>query len=420
MKVLVLGGGGREHALCWALDRDPSVTEVLCAPGNAGIAQVARCVDADPSDTALIRELAVREDVGLVVVGPEAPLVAGVADALEPAGVPVFGPSREGAMLESSKSFTKDVLAAAGVPTARHWSGTDPDEARKALDDFAPPYVVKADGLAAGKGVRICSDRSEAEAAVQEMLVDLVFGEAGSRLVIEEYLDGREISLLVLCDGETVVPLVPAQDYKRALDGDEGLNTGGMGAYSPVAGFGAAEAQQACDELVKPVADELRSRGTRYVGVLYAGLMLTAEGPKVLEFNVRFGDPETQVVLPRLRSPLGAVLLACAKGELASQPLEWDDRACVTVVLASGGYPGSYDTGALISGLDDAAQVDGAVVFHAGTRHEGDDIVTAGGRVLAVSGLGGNVEQARATAYSAADLISFDRLHRRSDIAAGR
>ena len=420
MKVLVLGGGGREHALCWALDRDPGVTEVLCAPGNAGISQVARCMDADPTDTAMIRELAIREEVDLVVVGPEAPLVAGVADALEPAGVPVFGPSRDGAMLESSKSFTKDVLAAAGVPTARHWSGTDPEAARKALDDFSPPYVVKADGLAAGKGVRICSERSEAEAAVQEMLVDLVFGEAGSRLVIEEYLDGREVSLLVLCDGETVVPLVAAQDYKRALDGDKGLNTGGMGAYSPVDGFGADEAQDACDALVKPVADELRSRGTRYVGVLYAGLMLTSDGPKVLEFNVRFGDPETQVVLPRLRSPLGAVLLACAKGELATQPLEWDDRACVTVVLASGGYPGSYATGTVISGLDEAAQVGDAVVFHAGTRRDGDDVVTAGGRVLAVSGLGDSVEQARATAYAAADHISFDGLHRRSDIAAGR
>jgi phosphoribosylamine---glycine ligase len=420
VKVLVLGGGGREHALCWALDRDPGVDEVLCAPGNAGIAAVARCLDADPSDTALIREIAVREQVGLVVVGPEAPLVAGVADALQPAEIPVFGPTRDGAMLESSKSFTKEVLAAAGVPTARYWSGTDPEQALAALDDFDAPYVIKADGLAAGKGVRICAERDEAEEAVREMLVDLIFGEAGSRLVIEEYLDGREVSLLVLCDGDTVVPLVPAQDYKRALDGDEGLNTGGMGAYSPVADFGPVEAQQACDALVKPVADELRSRGTRYVGVLYAGLMLTSQGTKVLEFNVRFGDPETQVVLPRLRSPLGQVLLACANGELAAQTLEWDDRACATVVLASGGYPGGYDTGKVITGLDAAEKADDVVVFHAGTRERDGEVVTAGGRVLAVSGVGATVEQARATAYAAADMISFDGLHRRNDIAAGR
>lgn len=418
MKVLVLGGGGREHALCWALTADPDVTEVLCAPGNAGIAQVARCIDADPTDTALIRELAVREEVGLVVVGPEAPLVAGVTDALEPTEIPVFGPTRGGALLESSKSFTKDVLAAAGVPTARHWAGNDPQEALAALDDFTAPYVVKADGLAGGKGVRICADRAEAEAAVREMLVDLIFGEAGSRLVIEEFLDGREVSLLVLCDGERVVPLAPAQDYKRALDDDKGLNTGGMGAYSPVADFRGPQARQACDELVKPVADELRSRGIRYVGVLYAGLMLTADGPKVLEFNVRFGDPETQVVLPRLRTPLGSLLLACTQGNLP-QELTWDDQACVTVVLASAGYPAGYDVGKPIEGLETAESVEHAVVFHAGTRREGDRVVTAGGRVLAVSGMGETVGQARAAAYAAADTISFDGLQRRSDIAAG-
>ena len=418
MKVLVLGGGGREHALCWALAADPEVSEVLCVPGNAGIAGVARCIEADPTDTAFIRELAVREEVGLVVVGPEAPLVAGVANALEPTDIPVFGPSSEGAKLESSKSFTKEVLAAAGVPTARHWSGTDPAEALAALDDFEAPYVLKADGLAGGKGVRICTDRTEAEGVVREMLVDLVFGEAGARLVIEEFLDGREVSLLALCDGDTVVPLAPAQDYKRALDGDRGLNTGGMGAFSPVAGFSADDAQRVCDTMIAPVAAELLSRGIRYVGVLYAGLMLTESGPKVLEFNVRFGDPETQVVLPRLRSHLGTVLLACARGELADW-LTWTDEACVTVVLASAGYPGTYATGKVISGLQEASAVEGALVFHAGTAVAQDgSIVTAGGRVLAVSGLGATVEQARSAAYAAADCISFEGMQRRSDIAA--
>ena len=419
MKVLVLGGGGREHALCWALGRDPEVTEVLCVPGNAGIAQVARCIAADPSDTAFIRELAVREEIALVVVGPEAPLVAGVADALAPTGIPVFGPTREGALLESSKSFTKEVLNAAGVPTARHWSGTDPDAAIKALADFSAPYVVKADGLAGGKGVRICADRAEAEVVVREMLVDLVFGEAGARLVIEEFLEGQEVSLLVLCDGTTVIPLAPAQDFKRAQDNDRGLNTGGMGAYSPVPAFTAEDARRVCDEMIKPVADELRSRGITYVGILYAGLMLTPQGPKILEFNVRFGDPETQVVIPRLNSYLGSLLLACARSELADW-LTWDDRACVTVVLASAGYPGTYQTGKPISGLAEAAAVEGALVFHAGTGvAEDGQVVTAGGRVLAVSGLGATVAEARATAYAAADLISFEGLQRRSDIAAG-
>ena len=418
MKVLVLGGGGREHALCWALGRDPTVTEVLCAPGNIGIAAVARLVDADASDTALIREIAVREAVGLVVVGPEAPLVAGVADTLAAANVPVFGPTREGAKLESSKSFTKEILDAAGVPTARHWSGTDPALAVEVLDEFSAPYVVKADGLAAGKGVRICMDRAEAEAAISEMLVDLVFGEAGSRLVIEEFLEGQEVSLLALSDGNTVLPLAPAQDYKRALDGDRGLNTGGMGAYSPVATFGEAEAAEVCRTMLEPVVAELRSRGITYVGVLYAGLMLTTDGTKVLEFNVRFGDPETQVVLPRLQTPLGRLLLACAQGEL-TDVLRWDDRAAVTVVLASAGYPGSYETGKTIQGLADAAGVEGALVFHAGTARQGDEVVTAGGRVLAVSGLGASVQEARAVAYAAADRISFDGLQRRGDIAAG-
>jgi phosphoribosylamine--glycine ligase len=417
MKVLVLGGGGREHALCWSLARSH---EVLCAPGNAGIAGVATVYDCDPTDTAAIRELAVREAVDLVVVGPEAPLVAGVADTLTAAEIPVFGPTSEGARIEGSKAFAKEVMEAAGVPTAGYWSGADPEQARAALEDFDPPYVIKADGLAAGKGVIICADRDEAEQAITDLMVEQTLGAAGSIVVIEEFLDGPEMSVFGVCDGTDVVLLAPAQDFKRAFDGDQGPNTGGMGAFSPYP-FDAQEYAALRTTVFEPVLNELASRGMRYVGVLYAGLILTSDGPKVLEFNARFGDPETQVVLPRLRSDLGELLAAAARGDLASTPpLEWDDRACVTVVLASGGYPGSYDTGKRIDGLDQAAAVDDALVFHAGTAADNGTVVTAGGRVLAVTGFGSSVAEARDTAYAAADRITFDGLQRREDIAAGR
>ena len=417
MKVLVLGSGGREHALCWSLARHH---EVLCAPGNAGIAAVAEVHDVDASDTAAVRELAVRAGVDLVVVGPEAPLVAGVADTLTAAEIPVFGPTSEGARIEGSKAFAKEVMAAAGVPTAGYWSGTDPEQARGALEDFAPPYVVKADGLAAGKGVRICADRAEAEQAITDLMVEQTLGAAGSMVVIEEFLDGPEMSVFGLCDGNDVVLLAPAQDFKRAYDDDQGPNTGGMGAFSPYP-FDPAEYEALRASVFEPVLAELASRGIRYVGVLYAGLILTAVGPKVLEFNARLGDPETQVVLPRLRSDLGELLAACADGRVREHPpLAWDDRACVTVVLASGGYPGSYETGHPISGLDEAAQAPDAVVFHAGTRAGDGGVVTAGGRVLAVSALGSDVEDARRKAYAAADVITFDGRQLRSDIARGR
>jgi len=419
MRVLVLGGGGREHALCWALSNAPSVDTVLCAPGNAGIAAVADVRAVDPADTALVRELAVREELDLVVVGPEEPLVADVAGTLDVAGVPVFGPTRDAARIESSKSFAKAVMAAAGVPSARHWAGSNTDEAAAALDGFSPPYVVKADGLAAGKGVRICPDRDGALAAIDAALVERVYGEAGARVVVEEYLSGPEVSLFGLCDGDTVVPMAAAQDYKRALDGDAGPNTGGMGAYSPVPAVGDELLADLGRAVLEPVAAELASRGSRYVGVLYAGLVLTGDGPKVLEFNARFGDPEAQAILPRLRTDLGELLLACATGRLADAPApRWDPRACVTVVLASAAYPEPSPDGVAVDGLDDAAGVEGAYVFHAGTRSEGRRVVTAGGRVLSVSGLGATLADARATAYAAADRIRFDGLHRRSDIAA--
>jgi phosphoribosylamine---glycine ligase len=419
VKILVLGGGGREHALCWALARSPSAGELLCAPGNAGIETVARTVGTDPTDAAMVRELAVAEAVDLVVVGPEAPLVAGVTDTLRTAEVPVFGPTRDGARIEASKAFAKQVMVDAGVPTGGYWTGEDPDEALAALDGFEPPFVVKADGLAAGKGVRICTDPLEAGRAVREALVDRVFGDAGARLVIEEFLHGPEVSVFGLCDGLSVVPLAAAQDFKRAFDDDEGPNTGGMGAYSPVPALDDDRLANIHSTVLAPTVAELERRGTPYVGVLYAGLVLTADGPKVLEFNARFGDPEAQALLPRLQGDLVQLLHACATGDLAQagSPV-WDERACVTVILASGGYPGSYETGKAISGLEDAARVDGAVVFHAGTRRVGGGVVTAGGRVLAVSGLGASIAQARATAYEAADRVSFEGLQRRDDIAA--
>ena len=425
MRVLVLGGGGREHALCWALARSASVTEVLCAPGNAGIASLARLCEVDPTDIAMIRETAVREAVDLVVVGPEGPLVAGVADTLAVAGVPVFGPPRSAAGIESSKTFAKQVMAAAGVPTGAYWSGADPAAARAALRRFAPPYVVKADGLAAGKGVRICADLAEASQAVDDALVGGRFGAAGETVVIEEFLEGPELSVFAVCGaagerGEGHVVIGAARDYKRALDGDRGQNTGGMGAYTPVPAFTDALREQVSDTILAPTLDELSRRGLPYRGLLYAGIVLTAEGPKVLEFNARFGDPEAQALLPCLPGDLGALLAAAAapvsEGGLTGAPAI--EGACVTVVLASGGYPGEYETGMRISGLDEAAASPGALVFHAGTRREGRHIVTAGGRVLAVSGLGGTLAEARAAAYAAADLIEFDSLHRRNDIAA--
>ncbi len=417
MRVLVLGGGGREHALCWALARAPSTDVVLCAPGNIGIAEVAELHDVDPTDTAMVRELAVRERIDLVIVGPEAPLVAGVTDSLQAAGIAVFGPTSEAARIESSKVFAKDVMAAAGVPTARYWAGNDAQSARAALRSFDPPYVVKADGLAAGKGVRICADEGAAGEALKELMVDQLVGAAGSTVLIEEFLEGPEVSVFGLCDGSDVMLLAPAQDFKRAHDGDAGPNTGGMGAYCPYP-LDQATHDGLRDGVFRPVLAELALRGASYVGVLYAGLVLAPDGPKVLEFNARFGDPETQALLPRLTSDLAQVLAACAAGRLAQVPApRWEDRSAVTVVLASGGYPGEYQTGAPISGLDEAAAVEGALVFHSGTRLDGDQVVTAGGRVLAVTGLAGTVAQARDTAYAAADRIRFDGLQRREDIA---
>ncbi|HUG85825.1 MAG TPA: phosphoribosylamine--glycine ligase [Euzebya sp.] len=419
MRVLVVGGGGREHALTWALSTSPSVRSVVCAPGNAGIAMTARVRPLQAERPDDVVALAQDELADLVVIGPEGPLVAGVVDALLDAGITTFGPTAAAARLEGSKTFAKQIMAAAGVPTAGYWSGGDPAEARQALDRFDPPYVIKADGLAAGKGVRICADRAEAEQAIDAALVDGVFGAAGAALVIEEFLAGPECSLFGLSDGTTVRALQPAQDFKRALDGDEGLNTGGMGAYSPVPAIDATDVAKLQSSVLQPIIDEMAARGTPFVGVLYAGLALTADGPRVIEYNARFGDPETQVVLPRMTSDLGQLLLACAEGRLADVgPVAFTDDVCVTVVMASGGYPGSYATGLPISGLDVAGRMDGVTVFHAGTRSEGARALTAGGRVLAVSATGRDSVLARARAYAAVGAIDFQGAHFRTDIAA--
>ncbi|GGS24058.1 phosphoribosylamine--glycine ligase [Streptomyces parvus] len=410
MKVLVIGGGAREHALCRSLSLDPDVTALYCAPGNAGIAEVAELHPVDALDGDAVARLATGLGAGLVVVGPEAPLVAGVADAVRAAGIPCFGPSGEAARLEGSKAFAKDVMAGAGVPTARSYVCTTPAEIDEALDAFGAPYVVKDDGLAAGKGVVVTED------------VDVARAHALScdRVVIEEFLDGPEVSLFAITDGTTVVPLQPAQDFKRALDGDEGPNTGGMGAYSPLPWADPKLVDEVLATVLQPTVDELRRRGTPFSGLLYAGLAITSRGVRVIEFNARFGDPETQVVLARLQTPLAGVLLASANGTLdVLPPLNWRDDAAVTVVIASHNYPDTPRTGDPIDGLADVAAQDApdAYVLHAGTRAEGDAVLSAGGRVLSVTATGKDLTAARERAYTALGRIRLDGSQHRTDIA---
>ncbi|MFE9553614.1 phosphoribosylamine--glycine ligase [Streptomyces sp. NPDC006692] len=410
MKVLVIGGGAREHALCRSLSLDPDVTALYCAPGNAGIAEVAELHPVDQMDGDAVARLAVELGSDLVVVGPEAPLVAGVADSVRAAGIPCFGPSREAAQLEGSKAFAKDVMAAANVPTARSYVCTTPEEIDEALDAFGAPYVVKDDGLAAGKGVVVTDDL----AAAREHAL------ACDRVVIEEFLDGPEVSLFAITDGVTVLPLQPAQDFKRALDGDEGPNTGGMGAYSPLPWADPKLVDEVMASVLQPTVDELRRRGTPFSGLLYAGLAITSRGVRVIEFNARFGDPETQVVLARLKTPLASVLLNSANGTLdAEPPLNWRDDAAVTVVIASHNYPATPRTGDPIEGLDEVAAKDAptAYVLHAGTRRDGDTVVSAGGRVLSVTATGKDLTQARDRAYAAVGRIRLDGSQHRTDIA---
>ncbi|MFI7547696.1 phosphoribosylamine--glycine ligase [Actinoplanes sp. NPDC049599] len=405
MRVLLIGSGGREHALAVGLAADPSVEQLIAAPGNPGIAAVAELRDVSAADPAAVAALAVETAADLVVIGPEAPLVAGVADAVRAKGIACFGPSGAAAQLEGSKTFAKDVMAAAGVPTGRSFTCTTDTEVAAALAEFGPPYVVKNDGLAAGKGVVVTDDRAAAEAHAREC----------GRVVIEEYLDGPEVSLFVVTDGTAAVPLMPAQDFKRALDDDEGPNTGGMGAYAPLSWAPADLVPRVMAETVLPTLEEMRSRGTPFAGLLYVGLALTSKGPKVIEFNARFGDPETQVVLALLATPLGELLHAAATSTLADfPPLRWHEGAAVTVVVASHNYPGTPRTGDVITGGEQPG------VIHAGTARRADGaLVSAGGRVLSATATGADLAAARAAAYALVEGISLEGSHHRTDIALG-
>ncbi|GAA2012839.1 phosphoribosylamine--glycine ligase [Brevibacterium samyangense] len=413
VKVLVIGPGAREHALVAALSRDPQVEAVIAAPGNPGIGLLCETRPVDATDPAAVTALAEELDVDLVIVGPEAPLVAGVADALREASFAVFGPGQEAATLEGSKAFAKEIMESAGVPTASAVAATSEQEAAEALDRFGAPYVVKADGLAAGKGVVVTEDRAAALAHATSCL------SVSDRVVIESYLDGPEVSLFVLCDGKTAVPLEPAQDFKRIRDNDEGPNTGGMGAYSPLPWAPEGMVEEIVRTVAQPVVDEMARRGHPFVGLLYCGLALTSRGIQVIEFNVRFGDPETQSVLARLESPLAQVMLAAAEGRLAEiEPLQWSDDYAVTVVLAAENYPDSPRSGDAIGGLEEAADLEDVMVLHAGTATAPDgEIVTSGGRVLSVVAKGATLDAARERAYAAVDLIDWDGEQHRSDIA---
>jgi phosphoribosylamine---glycine ligase len=417
VRLLVVGGGGREHALTWKLAQNPTVDKIFAVPGNAGIGEFAQCEPLDLDDVNVVADFAESNGIDLTIVGPEAPLVAGLADELASRGEPVFGPSRNAARIEGSKAWAKQIMEKANVPTARSDTVTSFEEGVAAVERFGTPVVIKADGLAAGKGVTVAENPAAAEEALRLCLVDGAFGKAGMTVVVEEFLQGEELSILCLTDGRTVLPLVPAQDFKRAADGDRGPNTGGMGSYSPVPHAPADIVSRTVAEVLEPTVRALESEDSRYVGCLYAGLILTADGPKVLEFNCRFGDPETQAVIPRLRSDLAELLLACVEGNLSPYVPRWSPEACVSVVVASGGYPGSFRKGIPIEGLSEAASMDGVEIFHAGTARRSGRVVTAGGRVLAVSALGRDLEAARERAYEAVSTIRFDGMHYRTDIA---
>ncbi len=415
MNILLLGSGGREHALAWKMAASPLTDRLVCAPGNAGIAREAECVALDLADHAAVIGFCRANAIDFVVVGPEGPLCAGIVDDLETAGIKAFGPSRAAAQLEGSKGFTKDLCRSNRIPTAAYERFRAAEPAKAYVRARGAPIVIKADGLAAGKGVIVAQNLDEAEAAIVMMLGGGL-GDAGAEVVVEEFLDGEEASFFALCDGDTAIPLASAQDHKRAFDGDTGPNTGGMGAYSPAPIVDAAMGARVMGEIVLPTLAAMKAMGTPFKGVLYAGLMITAEGPKLIEYNVRFGDPECQVLMLRLMSDLVPALLASRDGVLKSLDLRWYREAALTVVIAARGYPGSYAKGSVIDGLDDAAAVAGVEIFHAGTKTEGGRILASGGRVLDVSALGGTVREARARAYEAISRIHWPEGFYRHDI----
>ncbi|MEW6660996.1 MAG: phosphoribosylamine--glycine ligase [Bacillota bacterium] len=414
MKILVIGGGGREHALVWKLSQSPKVSKVFCAPGNAGIAQLAACVDLEAENIPGLLAFAQTEKIDLTVVGPEGPLVKGIVDAFQAAGLKIFGPTQKAAAIEGSKAFAKNLMVKYRIPTARYGVFSEPNEAKIFIRDHGAPCVVKADGLAGGKGVIIAMDEATALAAVDTMMEERSFGQAGERVVIEEYLEGEEVSILAFTDGQTVVPMVSAQDHKRIFDCDAGPNTGGMGAYSPAPVFTPELHQQVLTEILIPTIQGMASEGKPYKGVLYAGLMITKEGPKVLEYNARFGDPETQPILMRLETDLVDIMMAVVEERLAGQEIRWLPDPAVCVVLAAGGYPGSYRKGDIIAGLEEVPPE--VLVFHAGTAEKDGKIVTAGGRVLGITARGKTIPLAIQKAYDGVKKINFQGMHYRTDI----
>ena len=416
MKVLIVGSGGREHAIAWSVAKSPKVDKIFCAPGNAGIAEFAECVNIGAMEFDKLVAFAKENAIDLTIIGMDDPLVGGVVDAFEAEGLRVFGPRKNAAIIEGSKAFSKDLMKKYNIPTAAYENFTDPDEAIKYLETVKMPIVLKADGLALGKGVLICNTLEEAKEGVKTLMLDKQFGDAGNEIVIEEFMTGREVSVLAFCDGKTIKCMTSAQDHKRAKDGDQGLNTGGMGTFSP-SPFYNDEVEAFCEKYVyQPTIDAMASEGRPFTGILFTGLMITEDGPKVLEYNARFGDPEAQVVLPRMKNDIIDVMEACIDGKLSDVELEFEDNAAVCVVLASDGYPEKYDKGFEIKGLDTFKDKDGYYVFHAGTKFDGDKIVTNGGRVLGVVAKGEDLKAARANAYKATEWIDFANKYKRNDI----
>lgn len=416
MKVLIVGSGGREHAIAWSVAKSPKVDKIYCAPGNAGIAEFAECVNIKAMEFDKLVAFAKENAIDLTIIGMDDPLVGGVVDAFESEGLRVFGPRKNAAIIEGSKAFSKDLMKKYKIPTAAYENFTDPDEAIKYLETAKMPIVLKADGLALGKGVLICNTLEEAKEGVKTLMLDKQFGDAGNEIVIEEFMTGREVSVLAFCDGKTIKCMTSAQDHKRAKDGDQGLNTGGMGTFSP-SPFYNDEVEAFCEKYVyQSTIDAMASEGRPFTGILFTGLMITEDGPKVLEYNARFGDPEAQVVLPRMKNDIIDVMEACIDGKLSDVELEFEDNAAVCVVLVSDGYPEKYDKGFEIKGLDTFKDKDGYYVFHAGTKFDGDKIVTNGGRVLGVVAKGENLKAARANAYKATEWIDFANKYKRNDI----
>ena len=416
MKVLIVGSGGREHAIAWSVAKSPKVDKIYCAPGNAGIAEFAECVNIGAMEFDKLVAFANENAIDLTIIGMDDPLVCGVVDAFEAEGLRVFGPRKNAAIIEGSKAFSKDLMKKYNIPTAAYENFTDPEEAIKYLETAKMPIVLKADGLALGKGVLICNTLEEAKEGVKTLMLDKQFGDAGNEIVIEEFMTGREVSVLAFCDGKTIKCMTSAQDHKRAKDGDQGLNTGGMGTFSP-SPFYNDEVEAFCEKYVyQPTIDAMAAEGRPFTGILFTGLMITEDGPKVLEYNARFGDPEAQVVLPRMKNDIIDVMEACIDGKLSDVELEFEDNAAVCVVLASDGYPEKYDKGFEIKGLDTFKDKDGYYVFHAGTKFDGDKIVTNGGRVLGVVAKGEDLKAARANAYKATEWIDFANKYKRNDI----